>query len=113
MLSLLRILTIIITVLGPDDLEILFEKLTLYAARWDVIATHLSFKQPELKKIRAMPGLFEGAPSSWLKEMLTQWLQQKPGDKRGTTDYPTLENLKLALDKTGLAAFAANLSLKK
>ena len=87
----------------------LYEQLKPYAAKWREIGTHLGFHQPELDSIHAKPALFMGAPDSWLSAMLTDWLQWKPGDSRGSTEHASLEKLKSAVDKAGLGKTAAEL----
>ena len=57
----------------------------------------------ELSNIEASPFLTQGAPVSWLSAMLAQWLQR--------TSSATLEDLKTALGKAGLAAAAHVLKL--
>ena len=79
--------------------------------KWREIGTHLGFTQAELGKIQNMPALVMGAPDSWLNEMVTEWLQWKPGDQRESTEYPTLDRLKLAVDKAGLGRAAGELRL--
>ena len=43
--------------------------------------------------------------------MFSEWLEWVPGDHRGSTKYPTLEILKTAINKSGLGATAATLSV--
>ena len=66
----------------------------------------MGFRQPELSEIQARPALFMDAPGSWLRAMLEDWLEWKPGDERGSA---TLENLKSAVSKAGLGRTAAEL----
>ena len=46
------------------------------------------------------------APSSYLEELLSQWLQWAPGDGRGSTGYATKESLIAALRQANLGALA-------
>ena len=84
----------------------LLEKLTKYAPRWRDIGERLRFTPDELENIEARPLLLHRAPTSWLREMLAEWLQWAPGDSRGSRDFATLEALKCALSEAGLAAAA-------
>ena len=46
------------------------------------------------------------APDSWLKKMLTQWLQWAPGDGRGSVGFATRDSLHVALLRAGLGQLA-------
>ena len=85
----------------------LFQQLKEHAAKWREIGTHLGFSQGELNVIQAMPGLFYRAPEGFLEQMLTEWLQWNRN--QGSKDNPTLDKLKIAMDKAGLAASAEQL----
>lgn len=61
--------------------------------------------------LEAKPLLLTGAPRSWLREMLSQWLQWAPGDGRGSMSIATLESLKAALNMSGLGAAALDLRI--
>ena len=52
------------------------------------------------------PWLLTEAPRSWLREMLTQWLEWAPGDGRGSTGYATKEALHAALLHANLGVVA-------
>ena len=78
-------------------------QLSQHATKWRDIGTHLGFLPGELSNIEASPNLIQGAPVSWLSAMLAQWLQR--------TSSATLEDLKTALGKAGLAAAAHDLKL--
>ena len=56
--------------------------------------------------IENSPSLFMQAPKSFLREVLTQWLQWAPGDGRGSTSYATKESLHAALLKANLGQLA-------
>ena len=62
----------------------------------------LGFKEGEMENIDHCPTLMVSAPKSWLREMLTQWLQWAPGDGRGSTGFATKETLRAALLKANL-----------
>jgi GTPase SAR1 family protein len=89
----------------------LLAKLTKYASRWRNVGEKLKFTSDELDNIEARPLLLQRAPTSWLREMLAEWLQWTPGDSRGSRDFATLEALKFALNEAGLAAAASDLQL--
>jgi hypothetical protein len=81
----------------------LLSQLSQHATKWRDIGTHLGFLPGELSNIEASPNLIQGAPVSWLSAMLAQWLQR--------TSFATLEDLKTALAKAGLAAAAHDLKI--
>ena len=89
--------------LTQSHLGSLLIQLSQYATKWRDIGTHLGFLPGELSNIEASPNLIQGAPVSWLSAMLAQWLQR--------TSSATLEDLKTALRKAGLAAAAHDLKL--
>ena len=86
--------------------SVLIDQLKNHAPDWKFIGQHLGFTQPQLKIIETTPLLLLTAPTSWLSEMLTQWLQSAPGDSRGSTGYANLATLRDALRKAGLGATA-------
>ena len=86
----------------------LYEQLSLHATKWREIGTHLGFHQEELDTIESKPLLLREAPKSWLREMLSEWLEWAPGDGRGNA---TLSLLKVAVKKSGLARTALSLQL--
>ena len=91
------------------DENIIYWRLEQYASKWKEIGTGLQFTHYELENILNKPLLLSRAPESWLKEMLSKWLQWAPGDNRGSTNYATVEGLIVALVKAGLAAAADDL----
>ena len=56
--------------------------------------------------IENAPALLIQAPNSYLRRMLTQWLQWDPGDGRGSAGFATRESLHAALLKVNLAQLA-------
>ena len=86
--------------------SVLIDQLKNHAPDWKFIAQHLGFTPPQLKLIETAPLLLFNAPTSWLSEMLAQWLQSAPGDSRVSTGYANLATLKDALRKAGLGATA-------
>jgi hypothetical protein len=89
--------------LTQSHLGSLLSQLSQHATKWRDIGTHLGFLSGELLNIEASPNLIQGAPVSWLRAMLVQWLQR--------TSFATLEDLKTALSKAGLAAAARDLKI--
>ena len=81
-------------------------KLNNHASKWREIGTHLGFHQGELDNIEHKPLLLNEGPKAWLREMLREWLEWAPGDSRGSSSSASIECLKCALDKSGLAQTA-------
>ena len=92
--------------------QTLQQLLIKHSNKWTGIASHLGFRLSEIEVIQTKPLLMADAPASWLRTMLEQWLEWTPGDDRGSTSFPTLENLKDALIGVGLNDTARNLCLK-
>ena len=90
----------------------LLSQLNKHAHKWRDIGDHLGFLIGELDNIQASPLLQHDAPVSWFGAMLSRWLQWAPGDQRGSTNFATLENLKIALFEVGLGASAHELTLQ-
>ena len=91
------------TRLSDNDHGYMYDKLEDKAARWRDIGRALGFKEGEMCNIQSNPMLLtQSAPKSYLREMLTQWLQWAPGDGRGSTSYATKESLRAALLKANL-----------
>jgi hypothetical protein len=85
-----------------DHHAVLFQQLEKHSAKWRDISRCLGFLPSKLDVIQAKPLLMVGAPSSWLEEVLTQWLSS------GTA---TLETLRKALYGAGLGQTASNLHI--
>ena len=94
--------------LSESHLAKLFTTLRNHATKWRDIGMHLGFVAGELDNIQGRPLLLQGAPESWLGAMLTDWLRRSSDDSCGG---PTLDNLKLALCKSGLGAVSNSLTL--
>ena len=93
--------------LGDDDHSSIYNKLEDKAAKWRDIGKELGFKEGEMDNIQSNPMLLtQSAPNSYLREMLTKWLQWAPGDRRGSTGYATKESLRTALLRTNLGQLA-------
>ena len=95
--------------LAESDMTAFMGKLDSHAHQWRDIATHLGFHQTELDNIQARALLLQGSPQSWLRAMLSEWLQWAPGDSRESSYFATLQALKDALSKSRLGATAATL----
>ena len=93
--------------LTESDMTALYGKLNCHAPQWRDIATQLGFRQTELKTIEARPFLLQEAPQSWLRAMLSDWLEWAPNDSRGSSSYATRQALKDALSRSGLGATAS------
>ena len=92
--------------LSDRDLSDIYSQLETHADRWWDIGNALGFLARELSVIENTPALFMQAPKSFLREMLTQWLQWAPSDKRGSTGYATKVSLHGALLKINLSQLA-------
>jgi hypothetical protein len=101
------IIPIHVGILPTDAHQKLFEQLAEHATKWREIGMFLGFSQGKLDEIQGQPGLFFGGSSGYLNEMLTKWLQWRHDS--GSPDDPTLDKLKKAMDKAGLAASAQRL----
>ena len=106
-LSLLSYNTTIVAIhLSDKDHADILYKVRRHAASWRDIGRALGFKQGEMNNIQSNPMLTASAPSSYLEEMLTQWLEWAPGDRRGSKGFATTEALRVALLKANLGQLA-------
>lgn len=71
----------------------------------------MGFHPGELDVIVGRPLLFVEGSTGWLRAMLVDWLQWRPGDARGSTQYATLAALREAVDKAGFGRTASELTL--
>ena len=84
--------------LSDGDHAKICNELEDYAAKWREIGGALGFSEGELNNIQANQMLLtQFPPMSYLKEMVSQWLQWAPGDGRGSTSRATKESLVAAL----------------
>ena len=97
---------------NDSHLAHLLPQLERRAVKWRDIGTHLGFLRDELNIIEGKPTLHQGAPKSWLRTMLEEWLEWTPRDKRGSKSYATLNCLKNALREAGLGRSAEELTLQ-
>ena len=81
--------------LTESDIPQLMEKLAPHATKWSLLGIALGFKPNELDLIAAKPHLFYGAPTTYLAEMLCEWVQWSP--ETDNTKYATIADLKQAL----------------
>ena len=88
---------------------ILYQQLSEHAAKWREIGTHLGFCQGELDNIESTPRHHFGGPKSCLSAMLSEWLEWAPGDGKGSVRRATLNQLKVAVNKSGLGNSAKQL----
>ena len=89
----------------------LLNQLKEHAIKWKDIGTDLGFRPGELNNIQGAPNHQNTAPQSFLRAMLSEWLEWAPGDGRGSDQYATLEALKDAVSKAGLGRTAENLTI--
>ena len=59
-----------------------------------------------MDNIQSDPVLIQSAPKSYLKKLLSQWLQWAPGDRHGSKGYATMESLRAALLRANLGQLA-------
>lgn len=96
-------------ILTSNNIRALIKALAPYCVKWKQIGLSLGFTFNELEIIQRKPLLLNDAPSSWLTDMLNQWLQWTPETEHG--QYATVESLKKALvsHDVGLGAVAEQL----
>lgn len=93
-----------------EDFHQIVEILKGCASRWREIGIALGFKPLELTMIQSNPMLLlQDPPHSYMRHMLSHWLQWAPGDGRGSKSYPTRGMLSAALWKANLGALASDL----
>ena len=100
------------TLIGKNHTGILYEQLVPCATKWDIIARYVGFHDYEIDSIKSNPTHLYGAPQSYLRPLLSQWVQFSPPDSRGSKDVATLEALKSAVDRAGFHADAKTLTLE-
>ena len=67
----------------------LLELIHTFSSKWELIGVLLGFAPSELENIKSMPSLFMSAPTSYLKELLSQWVQWP------TLSHPTRPTLRV------------------
>ena len=74
-------------VLLERDIAALLNLLHNFSDKWNEIGLGLGFTPSELKQISGNPSLFMSAPASFLRELLSQWIQWPTKDH---SKQPTL-----------------------
>ena len=74
--------------LTEREIAKLLELIHHFSFKWDMIGTVLGFLPSELENIRSMQSLFWSAPTSFLQELLSQWVQWP------TLSHPTKPTLR-------------------
>ena len=93
--------------LSGSDHNNIYTKLKDHAKDWREIGGALGFSEGELENIQANQVLMtQSPPTSYLREMLSRWLQWTPGDGRRSKGYATMKSLKSALLKVNLGQLA-------
>ena len=97
--------------LTEKELSTLVKLIHTFSSKWDMIGTDLGFAPSEIEHIRSMPLLLATAPASWLKELLSQWVQWP------TLSHPTKPTLRalytsLRSSLVGLGSLADKVEMK-
>ena len=92
------------TVLDDSNYASLCEQLGPHASSWKTVGINLGFFSGDLENIQSTPSNMTNAPKSFLNDLLDKWLKREE-------PLATLEDLKVALRKTGLGRVAAGLSV--
>ena len=74
--------------LTEKEIITLLELIHTFSSKWDLIGIVLGFAPSELENIKNMPSLFMKAPTSFLTELLSQWVQWP------TLSHPTKPTLR-------------------
>ena len=75
--------------LTEKDVVKLLKLIVTSSSKWEIIGLVLGFVPLELETIRSMPYLFMSAPTSYLKELLSRWIQWP------TLSHPTKPTLRV------------------
>lgn len=87
----------------------IYSKLAPHATNWKELGTALGFNDNELELIQNEPLLLMQSPKSYLRKLLSQWLQWGPRDGRGSTDFANSVTIYKALLCINLAPVAYEL----
>ena len=79
-------------ILNEKDVAKLMKLLCKFSYMWDSIGVMLGFLPTEITTIRSMPLLLPSAPTSYLLELLTQWVQWP------TESHPSVPTLRTLCD---------------
>ena len=74
--------------LTEEEVAELLELIHTFSYKWDMIGIKIGFTLSELEDIKSMPSLFMSAPTSYLKELLSRWIQWP------TLSHPTKPTLR-------------------
>ena len=74
-------------VLLEKDIAVLLNVIHNFSHKWNEIGLVLGFTPPELNQISSNPSLFMSAPASFLRELLSRWVQWP------TVNHPTKPTL--------------------
>ena len=61
--------------LTEEEVAKILELILTFSSKWDMIGLKIGFTFSELENIKSMPFLLATAPTSFLKELLSQWVQ--------------------------------------
>ena len=95
--------------LRDQDHNVIYTKLAPHATNWKELGTALGFNDNELELIHNEPLLLMQSPRSYLRKLLSQWLQWGPGDGRGSTDFANSVAIYKALLSINVAPVAYEL----
>ena len=90
-----------------DHHSILFNQLAKHSAKWRTIGRCLGFLPSKLDIIQAKPLLLEGAPSSWLEEILDQLESETAESQISSIDQQLQEAIKSTTHYGQLVEFAS------
>ena len=79
-----------IQLVTEEEIVTLLELIHTISSKWEIIGSLLGFAPSELEKIRKKTSLFMKPPKSFLKELLSQWVQWPTARHRSK---PTLRAL--------------------
>ena len=86
------------TVLTATNYAGIIQQLLPIKNDWNTIAIALKFQPHEIENIRIGPSRFFDGNNMY--DVIEFWLRWAPKDRRGSTDFATLEVLQAALNKT-------------
>ena len=75
--------------LTEEEVAKLLELIHTFSYKWDMIGLKIGFTFSELENIKSMPLLLATAPTSFLKELLSRWIQWP------TLSHPTRPTLRV------------------
>ena len=75
--------------LTEKEFSKLLELIHTFSSKWELIGVLLGFAPSELENIKSMPSLFMSGPTSFLRELLSRWVQWP------TLSHPTKPTLRV------------------